>query len=141
MDRATYQKYLQSSAWRRTRDRKLIAADNRCQFRPCKGWYKTDYILGERCAATRNLQVHHLHYNTLGAERDSDLEVLCRFHHLVRHVASIECAYCGETIETDDDIAADMVSEAIAAVGGNIDNVNLDDLSWHNVCTSCDDAA
>jgi hypothetical protein len=138
MNKGQYQKYLQSSEWAATRQRRLTVAGSRCEFRECEGWHNNDYIYGERCAAIMDLQVHHLRYNTIGAERDIDLEVLCRFHHLVRHAAATECNYCGDDVLTDDAAAIDAVNEAIAAVGDDISKVTLDDICVHDVCAHCE---
>jgi 5-methylcytosine-specific restriction endonuclease McrA len=59
--------YLRSAHWRSLRIWALEAADWRCQ----------------RCGKTMSvaggsLDVHHKHYRTVGHERPSDLEVLCR---------------------------------------------------------------
>lgn len=64
-----YEQYLQTPQWRARRNRALSQARHRCH----------------RCGANRRLQVHHLTYERLGAELDSDLEVLCRGCHLGEH--------------------------------------------------------
>ena len=74
-----YEKYMRSPAWRDRRRQRLKVADNCCEW---SGGIEGNGM----CDETKGLEVHHVHYNTLGAERDEDLEVLCRFHHLVRHV-------------------------------------------------------
>lgn len=65
MDTQSYQKYLATPAWRNRRNRSLKLASYRCQ----------------KCAAGRGLQVHHLTYDRIGREWDSDLEVLCESCH------------------------------------------------------------
>jgi hypothetical protein len=65
-----YFDYLRTREWRMTRDRALSVARYTCG----------------RCQAKRELQVHHRSYANLGAELDSDLEVLCRGCHLGHHV-------------------------------------------------------
>lgn len=64
-----YERYLQTAWWHGRRNRALRDVDYRCQ----------------RCAGKRELQVHHLSYDHLGAELDRDLEVLCRGCHLGHH--------------------------------------------------------
>lgn len=64
-----YADYLQTPEWRRRRDARIHLANRRCQ----------------RCDARRELQVHHLSYERLGAEWDTDLEVLCRSCHEGHH--------------------------------------------------------
>jgi hypothetical protein len=93
--RADYSRYLQSPHWAERRLRRLDLAKHRCEFRPMLDWHNADPIYGERCAETRNLEVHHRSYENLGREQDHDLEVLCRLHHLVRHLSGLECFVCG----------------------------------------------
>ena len=40
----------------------------------------------EACTAQLPLELHHMHYNTVGAETPDDLEALCRDCHHARHV-------------------------------------------------------
>ena len=118
MEKNGYQRYLQSPQWGATGERRLTTAGHRCEFRPALGWGRklgTQY--GERCTTTQHLNVHHRHYRTRGAERAEDLEVLCRFHHLARHVTSVECD-CGEIVQVDDNVTIEIVKEAIAGAGG-----------------------
>jgi len=63
----TYEHYLSSPEWRQRRHAAIAAARWRCAR--C-GWQCVWYD-------GRGLEVHHLHYDTLGAEADTDLEVLC----------------------------------------------------------------
>jgi hypothetical protein len=65
----SYLAYLNSSSWRMTRNRALRLAGYTCH----------------RCHGKRDLQVHHKTYERLGAERDSDLEVLCQTCHNHHH--------------------------------------------------------
>ncbi len=69
-----YERYLTTGHWRTTRNAALKRAGYRCA----------------KCTAGRNLQVHHLSYDRLGAETDSDLEVLCRGCHLGLHVHEVK---------------------------------------------------
>ena len=110
--RRQYEQYLQSSQWWQIRERKLTAVDYRCEFRPIIGEWdrKTGYPLGERCTATKGLQAHHRNYNHLGAECDEDLEVLCRRHHLVRHIVNSVCEVCGATLYSED-ATLDLIEE------------------------------
>jgi hypothetical protein len=143
MTAAEYQRYLLSPHWQTTRLRKLEAAGHRCQWAPIafehpKHGPIPDY--DKQCTATTGLQVHHLHYGTLGAERDDDLEVLCEFHHLVRHAAAPgECEWCGDPIDDiDEDDALEIVTQAVEFHGGDVSKVTLneiapdrDSLCWH----------
>ena len=65
-----YRAYLNSPSWRTRRNRALKDAGWQCQ----------------RCTSKRSLQVHHLAYERLGAERDQDLQVLCENCHRDEHV-------------------------------------------------------
>jgi 5-methylcytosine-specific restriction endonuclease McrA len=59
---ADYKAYMRSPKWRARREQVLARAAYRC----------------ERCGLYgRGLEVHHLRYDNLGHESDSDLEVLC----------------------------------------------------------------
>jgi hypothetical protein len=132
--KAEYQRYLQSAAWQATRGRRLALSGNRCEFRSLD-----EYFLkyeGERCAATTDLHVHHLHYRSLGAEQDNDLEVLCCFHHLVREAEKAECEFCGESA-IDQDQAVEVVECAIEDYGG-IENVSPECLDVPEICDACD---
>lgn len=64
-----YAHYLRSSHWRRVRDRTRQRAGYAC----------------EACGSTDQLQVHHLTYERLGAEHDSDLQLLCQTCHQEAH--------------------------------------------------------
>lgn len=66
--------YLRSKHWRSLRAAKLEDVGHRCQ----------------RCRRRQELEVHHLHYQTLWHERLTDLEVLCRRCHENHHHAEIE---------------------------------------------------
>lgn len=67
--RLPYERYLQTRWWFARRNQKLRDVRYRCAV----------------CDARRDLQVHHLSYERLGAELDEDLEVLCRGCHLGHH--------------------------------------------------------
>ena len=69
-----YPQYLQTAHWRARRNQALKRIGYHCS----------------RCQVTRNLEVHHRTYERLGAELDTDLEVLCRGCHLGHHVNEIE---------------------------------------------------
>jgi HNH endonuclease len=62
--------YLTSTWWKRRSYARLLKAKGKC----------------ERCEkVVSKADVHHVHYDRLGAERDSDLEVLCRTCHQTHH--------------------------------------------------------
>ena len=73
-----YDAYLKSSRWERVRDRAIRMAGKQCQ--QC----------GKQADRGKNgqptgLNVHHLSYDRLGAEKDDDLIVLCRGCHAALH--------------------------------------------------------
>jgi hypothetical protein len=86
-----YLAYLNSSSWRATRNRALQLADYRC----------------ERCDSKRDLQVHHKTYERLGAEWDSDLEVVCANCHEHEHVEQMA--------QSDDAIYLKLARQALRA--------------------------
>jgi hypothetical protein len=138
-----YEKYLQSPHWQRTKQRRLAVAGHRCEFRPVVGSYKTpDDLLGDRCETTENLEVHHRHYQSLHAEKDEDLEVVCRFHHLVRGaIGDLDCPECGDgPMGYDEEDVIAVVREAIEDAG-SIELVDLQDVrdraSWVITCSYC----
>ena len=68
--REFYLAYLNSPAWRATRNRALRLANWTCQ----------------QCGGKRDLQVHHRSYERLGREWDQDLEVVCDDCHREVHI-------------------------------------------------------
>lgn len=64
-----YQDYLLSDDWKQKRAQKR-RRNNRCAV----------------CAATENLDVHHLNYRGLYDVQQSDLRVLCRRCHYIAHI-------------------------------------------------------
>jgi hypothetical protein len=70
LSRLRYADYLRTDHWRETRERALMRAGHQCK----------------RCEATdRRLDVHHLSYERLGRELESDLTVLCSICHAIEH--------------------------------------------------------
>jgi hypothetical protein len=125
-----YAEYLQTAEWRGRRDERIRLASFRC----------------ERCQAKRDLQVHHVRYERLGAELDTDLEVLCRTCHEGHHfdesrqqhigiyVKLVSDVLRGGSITTISDLSAevrercivlgipfraDRVNPALVALGSN----------------------
>lgn len=68
MAKTAYAKYLESDHWRELRTKKR-AKTNRCGI----------------CAATEQLDTHHLIYRDLVSVETSDLRVLCRRCHFLAH--------------------------------------------------------
>lgn len=65
----SYQEYLQSRHWKRTRAVVVRAYDKKCA----------------QCESKKEIQVHHLTYERLGDEKFTDLLPLCRVCHLRHH--------------------------------------------------------
>jgi hypothetical protein len=74
-EETAYREYLLSPQWLKRRERRLELSGFRCERVAGSG----------RCGETECLEVHHLHYRTLGREADGDLEVLCQRHHRAMH--------------------------------------------------------
>jgi hypothetical protein len=142
MNKTEYQRYLQSSHWTQVRARRLAAAGYQCEFKPIVGGendMKHGPYYGERCTATYGLEVHHKHYQSLGREKNQDLEVLCRFHHLVREaVGSLDCPECGDgPMNYDEADILEAVNEAVLECGG-IDKVTVQDVrDWASEVIHC----
>jgi 5-methylcytosine-specific restriction endonuclease McrA len=70
LSRLPYWEYLQTPHWKTTKARALLRAGGICK----------------RCHATgKRLDVHHLSYDRLGREAESDLKVLCSECHAAEH--------------------------------------------------------
>lgn len=68
MDKQSYQTYLRSRHWQRTR-KTIIALIKTCVL----------------CDSPQRLEVHHRHYRTLGSENVEDVTVLCHTCHTRYH--------------------------------------------------------
>lgn len=66
---AFYESYLQSPMWAAKRERALMLAGGACQD----------------CGRRKATDAHHLTYDRLGRERDTDLLALCAGCHAARH--------------------------------------------------------
>ncbi len=65
-----YNRYMRSKAWREKREQILSFYGHRC-------WV---------CNSTEKLQVHHLHYQSVGAEHMNDVLVCCKRCHFKLHL-------------------------------------------------------
>lgn len=65
----TYQEYIKSHWWAALRKRIFKKRGRKCEV----------------CGATKRLQLHHLTYERMGRERESDLKILCRHCHELTH--------------------------------------------------------
>ena len=76
--RATsYSDYLETRHWKTVRESALIEAEFMCQ----------------KCRSQDGLHVHHLTYERIGEEIDSDLMVLCSRCHIEEHMQCNEKSY------------------------------------------------
>jgi hypothetical protein len=73
------------------RDEALRRAGHRCEWRDEDDRMKG---AGGRCRQTLGLQLHHVHYGTVGRETLQDVRVLCDYHHRVQTALDRECAIC-----------------------------------------------
>ena len=67
--RERYMLYLRSNAWKRLKRRIIAKRGGFCQD----------------CGSKKELQLHHLNYERLGAERGTDLRLLCKSCHEKTH--------------------------------------------------------
>lgn len=67
--RPKYDAYIRSPLWFKFRQSKIDSVGGKC----------------EECGSADRLQVHHLHYKTLGMESFADVQVLCKACHRTRH--------------------------------------------------------
>lgn len=67
--KTSYERYLKTHHWARTREQTLLRCRHECQV----------------CGAVENLQVHHKNYDRVGREYPTDLVVLCRDCHAKFH--------------------------------------------------------
>ena len=75
-----YEKYLQTSHWKRIRAVLLLINNAVCQARDCN-------LMGESWYGgfESEIDVHHITYKDLGNEKFDDLVLLCRNHHKIVH--------------------------------------------------------
>jgi hypothetical protein len=141
MNKQEYYRYLQSPHCQQMRAARLALADFMCEFRPVISEWdrKTGYTCGDRCCSSKHLEVHHRSYANLGAEEFEDLQVLCRYHHLVTQVAHMSCVYCGNAVfvceKYGQQTAIHLVDEAIHDRG--LADITLHDIALPNVCAHC----
>ena len=67
-----YQDYLQSDHWKRVRNVVGQDANWLCAVKECS-------------KHGRHLNAHHLHYRSLGEEREGDVVYVCPYHHKLIH--------------------------------------------------------
>ena len=76
----TYEKYLETSHWKKIRAAMILINTAMCQAEECstvrESWYG---------GSESDLHIHHLDYSNRGNERFNDLAVLCKRHHELIH--------------------------------------------------------
>lgn len=95
MDKSDHAQYLASEWWLKRRKEYLAKFDS-CSECWIPRWLAA-LVYGQ------DLHVHHLNYQTLGAESDDDLQALCRRCHDIEHIGrsdfkaprSATCEHCG----------------------------------------------
>lgn len=70
---SSYKEYLETDWWKEKRYQKLRSVKFQC----------------ERCSRRKYLQIHHKHYKSLGKEKITDLEALCKECHKREHERAI----------------------------------------------------
>lgn len=76
-----YEDYLKSDHWQRVRIQKLLKANINDQWNVIKCEYKDCGLF----VPLQAINIHHLHYRTVGKESLEDLQVVCRSCHGVEH--------------------------------------------------------
>lgn len=66
-----YDRYIRSKAWREKREQILAHYGHTCSL----------------CGSHTDLQIHHLHYNSVGTEQMADVAVCCKRCHFKLHHA------------------------------------------------------
>lgn len=74
-----YQETLRSSRWSALKWRRILRAEFRCEG--CGRKYRGRNVR----SSMRYLQLHHVHYRTVGNESLEDVRVLCRLCHRLEH--------------------------------------------------------
>lgn len=74
VSRENYEKYRETTHWKRTRSAILYISNAVCQAKECNAIGESWYGGNES-----EVEVHHLDYSNIGNERFDDLALLCRF--------------------------------------------------------------
>jgi hypothetical protein len=105
-----------------------LVAGHRCEFSADLVSASGRPFDGDRCRKTTDLEVHHSNYSRFGHERDEDLEVLCKLHHLVRHVRNAECRVCHTWFFEDDVEPLELVKAAVKGNDSNIGGLSAEEI-------------
>ena len=104
MTSTEYREYISSEQWRKRREAYLRSHDSCaiCMMRREE----------HRELFDQDIHIHHISYARIGAELDSDLQALCRYHHEERTFG----VATEETAERIAQFAGWMVTEAVRAL-------------------------
>jgi hypothetical protein len=86
--------HYQSSYWQDLRAQARIRAGGQCERRIPSCDAPDGGSLHNRCDATTNLQLHHLHYDTFGQETLADVLLVCDDCHKTLEVMELCCDAC-----------------------------------------------
>ena len=118
-EQAFYRAYLNSPAWRAKKTLRIARAGGRCE------WETTVDVASDarvRCPRTRYLCVHHNTYERLGAERDSDLDVYCWFHHMLEHLLWKKCGMCAQPCLQNEIVGTVWLDVVLKSMGIYLDS-------------------
>lgn len=118
-ERQFYRQYINSPGWRARKKARIAKAGGRCEF--VIKTYTPGGVVETRCPRTHYLCVHHNTYARLGAEYDSDLDVLCWFHHQLEHLLWKRCYLCGQPALQNDEVASAWLQATLSAMQIDID--------------------
>jgi hypothetical protein len=93
-----YKAALDSPRWQQLRRLALQRAGNRCEGERDLCPERPDRSRIVRCGKEVALQMHHLHYGTLGRETLSDVRMLCDDCHKLATDRAILCPMCGDSV-------------------------------------------
>ena len=86
--------HYQSEYWQNLRSAARARANGQCERQVPVGDDPDGGSRYERCDATTNLQLHHLHYNTFGQETLADVLLVCDRCHKILEVMDLQCERC-----------------------------------------------
>lgn len=117
---AAYKAYLNSPAWRTRKTARIRKAGNQCEF--VITCYTGSAAIQRRCPRHRYLTVHHNTYQRLGAEQDTDLDVLCWAHHMLEHLLQKRCRRCGNPCLVHDAAGEAWMNATLAQLRIDLDS-------------------
>lgn len=118
-EQAYYRRYINSPAWKAKKTARIAKAGNRCEFTTVD-YGRPSGSNETRCTRTRYLCVHHMTYDRLGNEQDSDLEVVCWSHHMLEHLLMARCQ-CGAPRLANDEEGDKWLAIVLTTMGIDLD--------------------